>query len=465
MAVLGISCTTRPTSIAFDEYLKKGEFTALQQKIDSLRTSGSDKVSVFELDSITQLMHAIRRDFSKSEQDIKEQLQQTYPWASKSDVLNWETSGKLEMRIIDGEKRYFRNAVPNLKRLLTFEENKNRKNSEFDVAPNSLTALRLAHTQQVITACNDSNTAALPQQLTFSYTLRVKPNVVPEGETIRCWLPAPREGNSRQSNFKILRTNPDTFTLAPNNYLQRTFYFEKTAQKDRETVFSVAFSIQTKAQYFQLNPGDIKPYNTTSDLYITNTAERPPHIVFSPEIHELARQIVGDETNPLKKAEAIYRWISDSIPWASALEYGTIPNIPEYVLKNRHGDCGMHTLLFMTLARSQGIPAKWQSGFMLHPGFENLHDWCEVYFEGIGWVPVDQSFKLQPTTDQKLRKFYSHGIDAYRLIVNDDYGRKLYPEKKYPRSEPYDFQRGEVEWDGGNLYFDQWSWSMDVTYQ
>jgi transglutaminase-like putative cysteine protease len=102
---------------------------------------------------------------------------------------------------------------------------------------------------------------------------------------------------------------------------------------------------------------------------------------------------------------------------------------------------------------------------MLHPGHVNLHDWCEVYYEGIGWVPLDQSFKLQETTDQQLREFYVHGIDAYRLIVNDDYGQELFPPKKFLRSEPYDFQRGEVEWDGGNLYFDQWSWDIDVDYQ
>ena len=29
------------------------------------------------------------------------------------------------------------------------------------------------------------------------------------------------------------------------------------------------------------------------------------------------------------------------------------------------------------------------------------------------------------------------------------------------RSEPYDFQRGELEWEGGNLYFDKWDWHME----
>ena len=74
--------------------------------------------------------------------------------------------------------------------------------------------------------------------------------------------------------------------------------------------------------------------------------------------------------------------------------YSTIENIPEYVLDNHHGDCGQVSLLFITLCRCSGIPAHFQSGFMMHPGAWNLHDWAEIYLEGIGWVPVDQSFGI-----------------------------------------------------------------------
>ena len=157
--------------------------------------------------------------------------------------------------------------------------------------------------------------------------------------------------------------------------------------------------------------------------------------------------------------------MNDHFPWASAREYSTIDNIPEYVLDNRHGDCGQVTLLFVTLCRIAGIPAHFQSGFMMQPRAWNLHDWAEVYFEGIGWVPVDQSFGLAPYAEKAGKPyFYLGGIDSWRMVVNQDYGMPLVPEKKYPRSETVDFQRGEVEWEGGNLYFDRWSYHMDIEY-
>ena len=118
----------------------------------------------------------------------------------------------------------------------------------------------------------------------------------------------------------------------------------------------------------------------------------------------------------------------------------------------------------MTLARYNGIPVKWQSGWMLHPGSKNLHDWAEMYFEGYGWLPVDQSFGLKNSDDEDVKWFYFGGLDAYHFIVNDDYSSELYPAKIYPRSETVDFQRGEVEWKGGNLYFDKWDYHMEVDY-
>ena len=305
----------------------------------------------------------------------------------------------------------------------------------------------------------------MPAHLKLNYTIVVEPNAVPDGETIRCWMPFPREGNVRQKNIRLLKSEPEVAVLAPESDLQRAIYLEKKARQDQPTTFRIEFEVETSAQYFRLNPEDIKPYDTAGSVFKENTRERSPQILFTPKIKQLAGRILAGETNPLLKVQKIYDWISDSIRWASALEYSIIPDIPGYVIENRHGDCGMQTLLFMTLARSQGIPVKWQSGWMLHPREVNLYDWCEVYYEGVGWVPLDQSFGLQDSAEGPVRNFYRSGIDSYRQIVNDDYGRELSPKKKYRRSEPYDFQRGELEWEGGNLYFDRWKWHMEVEYK
>jgi hypothetical protein len=74
--------------------------------------------------------------------------------------------------------------------------------------------------------------------------------------------------------------------------------------------------------------------------------------------------------------------------------------------------------------------------------------------------PADPSYGLRKSDDPRIRSFYFGHIDSYRMIVNLDYGTSLHPPKQSLRSEPADFQRGEVEIDGRNLYFDEWTYEM-----
>jgi transglutaminase-like putative cysteine protease len=170
---------------------------------------------------------------------------------------------------------------------------------------------------------------------------------------------------------------------------------------------------------------------------------------------------VGKETNPVLQAAKIYEWIGYNLPWAGAREYSTLANIPQYVIENGHGDCGQVGLLYITLARSLGIPARWESGWMLHPDEINWHDWCETYFEGVGWIPTDPSFG-RSAVGTALNDYYATGIDVYRMATNEGVGDKLSPPKTYIRSETVDFQPGEVEWRKGNLFYDKWDSHLKV---
>ena len=118
-------------------------------------------------------------------------------------------------------------------------------------------------------------------------------------------------------------------------------------------------------------------------------------------------------------------------------------------------------MLFMTLCRLNGIPARWETGWTTGPD-KNMHDWCEIYLAPYGWVPADVSYGLVNSESERERWFYLGGIDQHRLVVNTDHNQPLYPAKTFFRSELVDFQRGEVEWRGGNLYFNQWDWNFRV---
>jgi transglutaminase-like putative cysteine protease len=281
---------------------------------------------------------------------------------------------------------------------------------------------------------------------------------------VKCWLPYPKENHPRQKDIYLLGVSNEDFIIAPDTCVHRTIYMESKAEKGKPVIFRISYSYTSSGQYFEPSSMMVLPYNTKSDLYRKYTSEQLPQICFTENVRQLADRITGDEKDPREIVKKIYYWFNRNIPWAGALEYSIMQNIPEYVLSNRKGDCGMQTFLFMSMLRYKGVPVKWQSGWMMPPESENLHDWCEIYYEGIGWVPADISYNLQYSGNLKTRDFYITGIDSYRLIVNDGVSGDLYPARKFLRSEPYDFQRGEVEWSGGNLYFDKWDYDMQIEY-
>ena len=64
--------------------------------------------------------------------------------------------------------------------------------------------------------------------------------------------------------------------------------------------------------------------------------------------------------------------------------------------------------------------------------------------------------------DTPLENYYISGLDLYRMASNEGVGDRLSPPKTYIRSETVDFQPGEVEWRGGNLYYDHWHSHLTV---
>ena len=418
----------------------------------------TDKQYSWEAD----LHHRLLNDFSKTREQVKEYIRKYIPDVTDRQLDEWEKTGELECRVIDGEKKYFHNAAPNLFRIN--KECARLKAKRDTPGRDGEVTVREDNTRAVMKqAAKSKERIGDPKHFRIRYTITVKPDAVPEGETVRCWMPMPRTDVPRQKNVKLLSTSQPDFVRSPMDYAHSTVYMEKKAEAGKPTVFSEEFEFDAYGAWFDLDTAATTTYDTTSDLYKTYTSERDCHMVFTPQIRALAERLTQGAATPLAKARRIFKWVDDNFPWASAREYSTIENIPAYVLDNHHGDCGQVTLLFLTLCRSLGIPAHFQSGFMLHPGEENLHDWGEIYVPEYGWVPVDQSFGIPAyAKNEQETYFFFGGIDSFRMIVNNDYGCPLYPAQQFPRSETVDFQRGEVEWAGGNIYFDQWRWKLEV---
>ena len=447
------------------EQINQGNFAAAKELILSeLNRDGLTDEARNSLRFISDSLNRVELDFHRTKDEVIAWIEKNRGFTPSDSMLEaWEKSKALEFRIINGKKRYFRNAAPNIFRVDTAA----RELSQIP-APKSDTPrdslLIDAFTQK--TPSNTKGKYLLPKKrITVHYTLTIDADAVPDGETVRAWLPFPRKDVGRQPEAKLIAASQENYTLSDDKTAHTSIYMEQKAKKGKPTVFSVDFEITAQGEWFNLSEITVNPYNKKSDLFKIYTAERAPHILFSDNIRKLADSITQHAKTPVENLQAIYRYITARYPWASALEYSTIANIPQYVIANRKGDCGQVALLLITMLRYKGIPARWQSGWMTHPEEVNLHDWAEAYFEGTGWVPVDVSFGRGGAINiDPGREFFMSGIDSYRLYVNSDYSGAFFPKKQFPRSETVDFQRGEVETRDWNIYFNQWDYHIEVTY-
>lgn len=129
--------------------------------------------------------------------------------------------------------------------------------------------------------------------------------------------------------------------------------------------------------------------------------------------------------------------------------YFTLTCIPEYFGAGLRGDCGMHALLFITLCRCVGIPAQWQAGLYARPDCVGNHDWARFYVAPYGWLYADGSFGGAAYREGHLDRwnFYFGNLEPWRMVANSDMQQELDPPMEFMRSDPYDNQVGEVEYD------------------
>lgn len=460
--------STDPKLVEARALMAKGRYTDAAAAV----SDAADHKAALEM---VEVIRRARQDYTLDDAQLLAKLKGTIPDVTAGDINRWAAAGHLTFKTIDGKRVFFGREPSNL--FKHSEEARTRRDAANPppAATESKPSWKLQdHLKNVVAEAERTGEEFVaPVHHRIKYTLSITPadGGAKEGSTLRVWLLYPQEYR-QQRNVKLLSMSPEGGFIAPTavdgtpmtGAPQRTVYFEKKVTDPKhEEKFVVEFEYDCYAYYPKLD--DAKAQALPANFDASYLAERPPHIAFSPEIKKAVAEAVGDETNPLAKARKIYYWINQNVRYAYEDEYCTIPSFAQKVIACRKGDCGIQGTLFITMCRAAGVPARWQSGWETKPVGNSMHDWAEFYVAPWGWLPADPSYGLQKESDDpKVRDFYIGHLDSYRTIVNLDYGRELQPPKPSLRSEPADFQRGEVEIDGKNVYFDQWDYKIEFDW-
>ncbi|UCC73499.1 MAG: transglutaminase domain-containing protein [Gemmatimonadota bacterium] len=132
-----------------------------------------------------------------------------------------------------------------------------------------------------------------------------------------------------------------------------------------------------------------------------------------PAIRRTAERVIAGESDPVRAAERLTSWVYESLGKEITL---SVPSARQ-VLEMRRGDCNEHTVLYVALARSAGIPARTATGLVYVRDRFYYHAWPEVWLDR--WVPVDPTLGQFPADASHIR-FVTGGlarqVELVRLI-------------------------------------------------
>lgn len=276
-------------------------------------------------------------------------------------------------------------------------------------------------------------------------SIRPKPEFARVGEKVRVHLPIPK-ACKQVSDFRLLSSSHEIKYIAPEDALQRTVYMETELKADDK--FEIEYEYINHVDYVALDPDQASKAQPT--FY---TEEQAPHIVFTPYLKMLLEEILEGETNPIKKARKIYDYVTTHVMYSFMREYFCIENISEYAAVNLKGDCGVQALLFITLCRMAGIPARWQSGLYVTEAYTGSHDWAQFYVAPYGWVFADLSFggSAYRAGETERWNYYFGNLDVFRMPANSEIQAEFMPPKKWLRGDEIDNQIGEIEYEDCGL--------------
>ncbi|MBE5961707.1 MAG: transglutaminase domain-containing protein [Lachnospiraceae bacterium] len=368
----------------------------------------------------------------------------------------WE-NGEIDWIYVNGEVRFFRRFLETL--LKVFIPGKRVKDETSDVDELEQKAL-----EQVVHKVKEKG------KVTYHFRIhagiKVK-EVAFEKGMLSVHIPYPLE-QMQVHNVRLVESNIKEPLIASRDAGQRTV-FGMVRQQEPEEIY-IEYEYDNSVRYVVLDPkkaeASIQPVYTwaladgfadAGPVRKEDFLEQAPHIIFTPYLKALAEEIVGEETNIVRKAKMVYDFVTTKIKYSFMPEYVVMDSIAEYAAMNGRGDCGVQTILFITLLRILGIPARWQSGLYVTPYSAGSHDWAQFYVEPYGWVFADCSFggSAYRRGEEELWEFYFGNLDPFRMPANSVFQQEFYPRKKYRRTDPFDNQRGEAEYEDRGLSYDE----------
>ena len=383
-----------------------------------------------------EILQALPVEYIYDREQALAVLQKKVPDFTEEEFQDLQEKGKIDWIYVKGKERYHNDFADTL---LVANKEIRKRAAVLDPSLNEISQAKAALLEVI---------RELREQKHLDWYTRIRASVKISEEAfqkghVKVHIPVPCFCQQVQ-HIHILNTSSPDYILADESAPQRTICFEEDMEQNHE--FFVEYEYRNSVHYVEVDQEQVQPID--EELFEADLCEKLPHIRFTPYLRALAAELTAGIRSPYAKAQRIYDYITTHIEYSYVRNYLSIENLPEYAALGGRGDCGIQALLFITLCRIAGVPARWQSGLYSTPYSAGFHDWAQFYVEPYGWLFADCSFggSANRDGDEARRQFYFGNIDPFRMPANSAFQEEFIPRKNFLRVDPYDNQGGEVEY-------------------
>lgn len=244
-------------------------------------------------------------------------------------------------------------------------------------------------------------------------------------ESAKMWIPVPQSDRFQTVELMSLKAPVEHQMLQEKVYGNTILYMELSPEHSGKKVELV----------YDVKRLEKKPYeeNSSPTRYLDASLLMP----VGDRFQVLADSIIGQKNSEstIMQARALYDYVIESMRYIKAGKYGTGDAV--YACDALTGNCTEFHSLFISLARSAGIPSRFAVGAAIpserdEGGIDGYHCWAEFHAEG-KWWPVDISEANKYTA---LATYYFGRHPANRIEFSRGRDLKIEPG---PNSGPINF--------------------------
>jgi transglutaminase-like putative cysteine protease len=288
------------------------------------------------------------------------------------------------------------------------------------------------------------------RHFSFHYTFTVK-NVSP-GERVRIWIPLAHSDTFQ--DVKVISKSGDLTMKEVHQpeYDNQVLYAESSKADKDEYKFSVEYDVVRREHVVLMNgkPVTDAPFTKTSQVELARFLQADRLVPVTGLPAQLAAQETRGATTQLEKTKDIYEYVFRTMKYdKSGTGWGHGDTL--WACDSKHGNCTDFHSVFISMARAEKIPARFEIGFPLPsdkhsaeiPGY---HCWAEFYLDSTGWVPVDIS---EAWKHQEKHDYFFGAHDVNRMQFTQGRDLKLAPSQEGPPLNYFVYPYVEI---GGKEY-------------